>query len=129
MSLNFCANLGFLFKEVSFLDRYGAAARAGLLLQLLLSYLHITIVTRVIVVIGFSGVECGVDIYQYAIDDLKVARETAGVEQVHINAPTGEQFDKFDIVILLLGLLQEKKQEIVALLPYLVAKVIFMNHY
>jgi len=30
--LNFCANLGFLFKEISFLDRYGAAARAGLLL-------------------------------------------------------------------------------------------------
>ena len=27
--LKFCANLGFLFKEVSFLDRYGAAARAG----------------------------------------------------------------------------------------------------
>ena len=31
MSLQFCANLGFLFKEVPFLDRYGAAARAGLL--------------------------------------------------------------------------------------------------
>jgi len=47
-------------------------------------------VVMVTVVIGFSGVECGVDIYQYAIEDLKVARETAGVEQVHINAPTGE---------------------------------------
>ena len=33
------------------------------------------------------------DIYQYAIEDLKVARETAGVEQVHINAPTGKPFD------------------------------------
>ena len=43
----------------------------------------------VTIVIGFSGVECGVDIYQYAIEDLKVAKETAGVEQVHINAPTG----------------------------------------
>ena len=42
-----------------------------------------------VTVVGFSGVECGVDIYQYAIEDLKVARETAGVEQVHINAPTG----------------------------------------
>ena len=41
------------------------------------------------VVVGFTGVECGVDIYQYAIEDLKVARETAGIEQVHINAPTG----------------------------------------
>ena len=39
--------------------------------------------------LGFLGVECGVDIYQYALEDLKVARETAGVEQVHINAPTG----------------------------------------
>jgi len=27
--LKLCANLSFLFKEVSFLDRYGAAARAG----------------------------------------------------------------------------------------------------
>jgi len=43
----------------------------------------------VVAVAGFTGVECGVDIYQYAIEDLKVARETAGVEQVHINAPTG----------------------------------------
>ena len=42
-----------------------------------------------VAVAGFTGVECGVDIYQYAIEDLKVARETAGVEQVHINAPTG----------------------------------------
>lgn len=49
---------------------------------------YVCIVTM-ITIVGFSGVECGVDIYQYAIEDLKVARETAGVEQVHINAPTG----------------------------------------
>ena len=84
MSLQFCANLGFLFKEVSFLDRYGAAAKAGLLL-----FVYVCIVTMVTTVAGFLGVECGVDIYQYAIEDLKIARETAGVEQVHINAPTG----------------------------------------
>ncbi|XP_065905793.1 putative hydroxypyruvate isomerase [Dysidea avara] len=66
--LKFCANLSFLFKEVSLLDRYGAAARAG-----------------------FAAVECGVDIYQYSLEQLVVARETAGVEQAHINAPTGDK--------------------------------------
>ena len=43
----------------------------------------------VTIVIGFSGVECGMCVYQYAIEDLKVARETAGVEQVQILAPMG----------------------------------------
>ena len=38
---------------------------------------------------GFAAVECGANIYEYSLEQLVVARETAGLEQAHINAPTG----------------------------------------
>lgn len=98
MSLQFCANLGFLFKEVSFLDRYGAASKAGLLSWLLFYDLITQLRT---IVVGFSGVECGADIYQYEIEDLKVARETAAVEQIHINAPTGNHLHNNLIILMM----------------------------
>lgn len=55
-------------------------------------------IVTIVTVVGFSGVECGVEIYQYTIEELKIARENAGVEQVHINAPTGNQWSMSDYV-------------------------------
>ena len=57
MSLQFCANLDFLFKEVSFLDRYDSAAKAGLLPWLLLIYIYIYIYMCVCIV-NYYGNHC-----------------------------------------------------------------------
>ncbi len=65
MPLQFSANLSFLFPELDFLDRFGAAARAG-----------------------FSGVECH---FPYAHEKAVLAEVvmTSGVEVVLFNLPAG----------------------------------------
>src|SRR5262249_25494571 len=59
----FCANLGFLFGEVSFLDRFDAAARAG-----------------------FTGVEYASP-YDNPPAELRARLKAAGLTQVLINSP------------------------------------------
>jgi hydroxypyruvate isomerase len=63
----FCANLGFLFGEVPFLDRFAAAATAG-----------------------FTGVEFASP-YEYPAAELRGRLAAAGVELVLINSPAGER--------------------------------------
>jgi hydroxypyruvate isomerase len=62
-----CANLGFLFGEVPFLDRFGAAARAG-----------------------FTGVEYASP-YDYPAAELRARLKDAGLTQVLINSPAGDR--------------------------------------
>ena len=63
----FCANLGFLFGEVPFLDRFDAAARAG-----------------------FTGVEYPSP-YDYPATELRARLNAAGLIQVLINSPAGNR--------------------------------------
>jgi hydroxypyruvate isomerase len=63
----FCANLGFLFGEVPFLDRFDAAARAG-----------------------FTGVEYASP-YDHPAPDLRARLKAAGLTQVLINSPAGNR--------------------------------------
>jgi hydroxypyruvate isomerase len=63
----FCANLGFLFGEVPFLDRFDAAARTG-----------------------FAGVECATP-YDYPPTELRARLNAAGLTQVLINSPAGNR--------------------------------------
>jgi hydroxypyruvate isomerase len=63
----FCANLGFLFPEMPFLDRFEAAARAG-----------------------FTGVEFGSP-YEYKAAELHARLNGAGLTQVLINSPAGNR--------------------------------------
>jgi hydroxypyruvate isomerase len=63
----FCANLGFLFGEVPFLDRFDAAARAG-----------------------FAGVEYASP-YDYPSAELRARLNAAGLTQVLINSPAGNR--------------------------------------
>jgi hydroxypyruvate isomerase len=64
--LRFCANLGFLFGEVPFLDRFEAAARAGF------------------------TVEYGTP-YEYPAAELRSRLEAAGLSMVLINSPAGNR--------------------------------------
>jgi hydroxypyruvate isomerase len=61
-----CANLGFLFPELPFLDRFAAAARAG-----------------------FAGVEYAAP-YDYPVRELRTRLDDLGLEQVLINSPAGD---------------------------------------
>ena len=63
----FCANLGFLFDEVPFLDRFDAAARAG-----------------------FTGVEYASP-YEYSATVLRARLNAAGLSQILINSPAGNR--------------------------------------
>jgi hydroxypyruvate isomerase len=63
----FCANLGFLFAEMPFLDRFDAAARAG-----------------------FTAVEYAVP-YDYPAAELRARLQQAGLKQVLINSPAGDR--------------------------------------
>jgi 2-dehydrotetronate isomerase len=63
----FCANLGFLFPEVPFLDRFDAAARAG-----------------------FTGVEFASP-YEYPAAELRARLNANGLTQVLINSPAGNR--------------------------------------
>ena len=63
----FCANLGFLFGEVPFLDRFEAAARAG-----------------------FTGVEYASP-YDYPAAELRSRLNANGFTQVLINSPAGNR--------------------------------------
>src|SRR6202022_1988260 len=63
----FCANLGFLFGEVPFLDRFEAAARAG-----------------------FTGVEYASP-YDHPAPELRARLKAAGLTQVLINSPAGNR--------------------------------------
>src|SRR5258708_27823806 len=63
----FCANLGFLFGEVPFLDRFEAAARAG-----------------------FTGVEYASP-YDHPATGLRARLTPAGLTQVLINSPAGDR--------------------------------------
>jgi hydroxypyruvate isomerase len=63
----FCANLGFLFAEVPFLERFDAAARAG-----------------------FTAVEYAVP-YDYPAAELRTRLRDAGLAQVLINSPVGDR--------------------------------------
>ena len=63
----FCANLGFLFGEVPFLDRFDDAARAG-----------------------FAGVEYASP-YDYPSAELRARLNAAGLSQVLINSPAGNR--------------------------------------
>jgi hydroxypyruvate isomerase len=63
----FCANLGFLFGEVPFLERFEAAARAG-----------------------FSGVEYA-NPYEYPRAELRARLKDAGLTQVLINTHAGNR--------------------------------------
>jgi len=65
--LRFCANLGFLFGEVPFLERFDAAARAG-----------------------FTGVEYASP-YDYLASELRSRLSGAGLTQVLINSPAGNR--------------------------------------
>lgn len=68
--LRLAANLSFLFPEIKDLTaKYAAAKQAG-----------------------FSGVECGCDVYQCAINELAKAREAARVSQVLLNAFCGKSY-------------------------------------
>ena len=62
-----CANLGFLFGEMPFLDRFDAAARAG-----------------------FVGVEYASP-YDYPAAELRTRLKAAGLTQVLINSPAGNR--------------------------------------
>ena len=62
-----CANLGFLFGEVPFLDRFDAAARAG-----------------------FKGVEFASP-YEYPAAELRARLKDAGLSLVLINSPAGNR--------------------------------------
>jgi hydroxypyruvate isomerase len=63
----FCANLGFLFGEAPFLDRFDAAAQAG-----------------------FAGVEYASP-YEYPPAELRARLKDAGLTQVLINSPAGNR--------------------------------------
>lgn len=63
----FCANLGFLFPDLPFLDRFAAAARAG-----------------------FTAVEYASP-YEYPAADLRTRLADHGLEQVLINSPAGNR--------------------------------------
>jgi hydroxypyruvate isomerase len=63
----FCANLGFLFAEVPFLDRFAAAAKAG-----------------------FAGVEFASP-YEYPAAELRARLDDNGLAQVLINSPAGNR--------------------------------------
>jgi hydroxypyruvate isomerase len=63
----FCANLGFLFGEVPFLDRFEAAAGAG-----------------------FAGVEFA-SAYDYPATELRAQLKWAGLNLVLINSPAGNR--------------------------------------
>src|SRR5262249_17465105 len=63
----FCANLGFLFAEVPFLERFDAAARAG-----------------------FTAVEYAAP-YDYPAGELRTRLKDAGLTQVLINSPVGNR--------------------------------------
>ena len=63
----FCANLGFLFVEVPFLERFDAAARAG-----------------------FTAVEYAAP-YDYPAGELRTRLKNAGLTQVLINSPVGNR--------------------------------------
>jgi len=63
----FCANLGFLFGEVPFLDRFEAAARAG-----------------------FTGVEYASP-YDYPAAELRSRLKASGLTQLLINSPAGNR--------------------------------------
>jgi hydroxypyruvate isomerase len=63
----FCANIGFLFPDLPFLDRFEAAAGAG-----------------------FTGVEFASP-YQYAPTELRSRLNDAGLTQVLINSPAGNR--------------------------------------
>ncbi|HLY46152.1 MAG TPA: 2-oxo-tetronate isomerase [Stellaceae bacterium] len=63
----FCANLGFLFPEVPFLDRFAAAARAG-----------------------FTGVEFASP-YEYKAAELRARLDDNGLTQALINSPAGNR--------------------------------------
>jgi len=65
--LRFCANLGFLFGEVPFLDRFEAAARGG-----------------------FTGVEYASP-YDYPAAELRSRLNANGLTQVLINSPAGNR--------------------------------------
>src|SRR5438067_1423107 len=65
--LRFCANLGFLFTELPFLDRFAAAARAG-----------------------FTGVEYASP-YEYAAAELTRRLADNGLDQVLINTWPGNR--------------------------------------
>jgi hydroxypyruvate isomerase len=62
-----CANLGFLFGEAPFLDRFDAAARAG-----------------------FTGVEYASP-YDHPATELRTRLNAAGLTQVLINSPAGNR--------------------------------------
>lgn len=67
MSLKFCANLSFMFQEsTSLLERYNLAKKAG-----------------------FRAVECAFP-YEYSLEDVKKAKENAGVDQILINVFVGD---------------------------------------
>jgi hydroxypyruvate isomerase len=63
----FCANIGFLFAELPFLDRFGAAAHAG-----------------------FTGVEFASP-YEYPAAELRSRLAANGLTQVLINSPAGDR--------------------------------------
>lgn len=63
----FCANIGFLFPEVPFLDRFAAAARAG-----------------------FTGVEFASP-YEHPVGELRRRLTDNGLTQVLINSPAGNR--------------------------------------
>ena len=65
--LRLCANLGFLFSEVPFLDRFDVAARAG-----------------------FTGVEYASP-YDYPAAELRARLKATGISQVLINSPAGNR--------------------------------------
>jgi len=63
----FCANIGFLFPEIPFLDRFAAAAEAG-----------------------FAGVEFASP-YEFTAAELRSRLAAAGVSLVLINSPAGDR--------------------------------------
>ena len=65
--LRFCANLGFLFPELPFLDRFAAASRSG-----------------------FAGVEFASP-YEYPAAELRTLLRDNGLTQVLINSPAGNR--------------------------------------
>src|SRR3954471_18507410 len=65
--LRFCANLGFLFPELPFLDRFEAASRTG-----------------------FTGVEFASP-YDYPASELRARLRDSGVTQALINSPAGNR--------------------------------------
>ena len=65
--LRFCANIGFLFPDIPFLDRFEAAAKAG-----------------------FSGVEFASP-YEFTAAELRSRLSAAGVQLVLINSPAGDR--------------------------------------